>query len=198
MKPEILNRKTVHKGYLHVERLTVRLPAGPTALFEIASHGDSVGVLPFDEKRRCALVVRQFRVAVFAVCGEEFVIEACAGMIEGADTEASVRREAGEELGVQLDTLEFVAQVWPSSGVSTECTALFLAPYSQNDRIGPGGGLAAEHEDITVLEIRLSDLANDVDAGRIVDAKLLTLAMSLRLKRPDLFAKAGADDLPPH
>lgn len=190
-KPKILTRETTHAGYLTVERLTIRLPNGESALREIESHGDSVAVLPYDAARRCALVIRQFRAAVFAACGEDSVVEACAGMIEGEDAETSVRREAEEELGLRLRDIEFVTRIWPSPGVSTERAALFLAPYVPTDRVGPGGGLASEHEDITVIETPLADLAVDAENGRIVDAKLLVLILSLRSRRPDLFARAA-------
>jgi hypothetical protein len=44
-----------------------------------------------------------------------------------------------------------------------------------------------EHEGITVVERSLDGLAFDADQGRIADAKLLTLVLALRLRRPELF-----------
>jgi hypothetical protein len=64
---------------------------------------------------------------------------------------------------------------------------LYLAPYAQADRVGPGGGLAAEYEDITVIEMPLAEMAAMVDGGHIVDMKTLILAQTLRLRRPELF-----------
>ena len=113
--------------------------------------------------------------------------EACAGMIENEDADTTARREAYEELGVDLPSLEFVARVWSSPGVSTERQSLFLAPYRSADRISDGGGVQGEHEGITVVERLLAELAADVDHGRISDGKLLTLVLALRLRRPDLF-----------
>ena len=192
VKPEILDRKTAYAGYLKVERLTIGLAGGETALREIESHGDSVAVLPYDVERRCALIVRQPRAPVLAVTGDDSVLEACAGMIESEAAETTVRREANEELGVTVTTLEFIARVWPSPGVSTERSSLFLAPYHLGDRVGAGGGLAAEHEHITVIETPLAALAADADQGRIVDAKLLSLVQTLRVRRPELFGDPGA------
>ena len=114
--------------------------------------------------------------------------EACAGMIENEDADTTARREAYEELGVDLPSLEFVARVWSSPGVSTERQSLFLAPYRSADRMSDGGGVAGEREGITVVERLLAELAADVDQGRITDGKLLTLVLALRLRRPDLFA----------
>jgi ADP-ribose pyrophosphatase YjhB (NUDIX family) len=63
--------------------------------------------------------------------------EACAGMISeaGQDAEATARREAYEELGVRLASLELVSRVWSSPGVSSERVSLFLAPYVAADRV---------------------------------------------------------------
>ena len=73
------------------------------------------------------LVVRLFRAPVFDTSGEEVLEKACAGMIENEDAEMAVRREAYEELGVALNSLELVARIWSSPGVSTERQSLFLA-----------------------------------------------------------------------
>jgi len=187
MKPEILEREIAHEGYLTVQRLRVRLADGAVVFREVERHGDAAAVLPYDVERRSALVVRSFRVPVFDAAGEEALEEACAGMIadEGADTTA--RREAHEELGIDLSSLEFIARVWSSPGVSTERLSLFLSPCRSADRIGDGGGIEGEHERITVVERPLAELMANVDQGRIADAKLLTLVLALRLRRPDLF-----------
>ena len=146
-----------------------------------------MAVLPYDAERRVALVARQFRAPVFAMSGETILEEACAGMIDSGDAQATARREAHEELGVRLGVLEWVARVWPGPGVGAERQTLFLARYGASDRHGDGGGLASENEGILVVERPLDELAADADAGRIADAKLLTLVMALRLRRPALF-----------
>jgi nudix-type nucleoside diphosphatase (YffH/AdpP family) len=186
--PAILGEDVVHRGYLTVRRLRVRGADGAEAVREVESHGDAIAVLPYDAGRRAALVVRLFRPPVLDAAGEPWLEEACAGMVEGGDSaQATVRREAQEELGVEPHDLEPVARTWSSPGVSTERIALFLAPYDAAARTGPGGGLEAEHEAITVVERPLADLAAEADTGLIADAKLLMLVLALRLRRPELF-----------
>jgi nudix-type nucleoside diphosphatase (YffH/AdpP family) len=184
----ILEREVSHAGYLTIERVRLRLADGAEAFREVERHGDAAAVLPYDAERRCALVIRLLRAPVLIAAGELFSEEACAGMIELEDATTTAHREADEELGVDLPSLEFIARVWSSPGVSTERQSLFLAPYQSSDRTGKGGGAKDEHEGITVVERSLPGLAFDADQGRIADAKLLTLVLALRLRRPELFA----------
>jgi nudix-type nucleoside diphosphatase (YffH/AdpP family) len=188
MNPEILERNIAYSGYLTVERLRVRLADGTQVWREVERHGDAAVVLPYDRVRRSALVVRLFRAPVFETSGAAVLEEACAGMIVNEKAESAARREALEELGVTLHALELVARVWSSPGVSTERQSLFLASYATTDRVGRGGGVPSEHEDITVAERPLAALAADVDLGQIADAKLVMLVLALRVRRPELFA----------
>jgi nudix-type nucleoside diphosphatase (YffH/AdpP family) len=188
MKPRILERTVASAGYLTVERLKLRLSDGAEVSREIEQHGDAAVVLPYDSDRRCALVARLFRAPVMAASGAALSEEACAGMIEIEDAAAAARREAYEELGVELAALEFIGRVWSSPGVSTERQSLFLAPYRLSDRTGEGGGARGEHEGVTVVERPLAALAAAADRAEIADAKLLSLVQTLRLRHPELFA----------
>jgi nudix-type nucleoside diphosphatase (YffH/AdpP family) len=191
MKPEILERRVVRAGYVTVEHLLVQLADGVEVWRDVERHGDGAAVLPYDGDRRTALVLRLFRVPAFDVAGETLLEEACAEMIEHETPETAVRREALEELGVRLGALEWVARVWSSPGVGAERVSLFLAPYNHADRIAPGGGVEDEHESITAVERPLADLAADADVGAIVDVKLLTLVLALRLRQPELFVESA-------
>ena len=170
-------------------RAEVRLDDGTVVWRQIEHHGAAAAVLPYDPERRCTLTVRLFRAPVLYLGRSGEVEEAVAGMLdEGEDAQACARREAMEEAGVRLHALERVAEVWPSPGISTERITLFLAPYAASDRLGPGGGLAQEQENITVLETPLAELGHALAEGRIEDVKLLALVQALQLRRPDLFA----------
>ena len=91
------------------------------------------------------------------------------------------------EAGLRLDALEHVATLWSTPGISTERMHLFLASYRQSDRVGDGGGLAEEHEDIAVVEMGLTELAHLADGGGLTDMKTFALVQSLRLRKPALF-----------
>jgi nudix-type nucleoside diphosphatase (YffH/AdpP family) len=187
MEPKLIDLKTLHEGWGRLLALRIRLPDGEVIKREVEDHGAAVCVLPYDPERRVAILVRQFRAAVFHASGEAEVLEAPAGMLDEDDPADCARREALEEVGLTLTALEPAGAVWTMPGISTEFMHLYLAPYRPGDRTGAGGGVAGEHENITVAEMALSDLARMADGGELVDLKTLTLVQSLRLRRPDLF-----------
>jgi nudix-type nucleoside diphosphatase (YffH/AdpP family) len=187
MSHQVIDLKTLHEGWGRLLALRIRMADGRVMRREIEDHGAAVGVLPYDPARRVAMLVRQFRAAVFHASREPEVLEAPAGLLEEDNPADCARREALEEVGLSLRALEPVAGVWTMPGISTEYMHLFLAPYGTGDRTGDGGGLPDEHEDITVVEMSLAELAALADQGRLSDLKTLVLVQTLRLRRPDLF-----------
>jgi nudix-type nucleoside diphosphatase (YffH/AdpP family) len=188
MTVQIISIDTLHQGRSKFLILTLRLRDGQTMRREIEDHGAAVCVLPYDPQRRRAILVRQFRAPVFLATNREETLEAIAGILESEDPQACARREAFEEAGLELKALEHVGSAWTMPGVSTERMHLYLATYREADRVGPGGGLAEAHENTTVVELALSELAAREDAGQLDDMKTALLVQTLRLRRPDLFA----------
>jgi nudix-type nucleoside diphosphatase (YffH/AdpP family) len=187
MPHEVIDVKTLHEGWGRLLALRIRLPDGQVMKREVEDHGAAVSVLPYDPARRVAMMVRQFRAAVFHAAGEPEVLEAPAGLLDEDDPADCARREALEEVGLTLRSLEPVGGVWTMPGISTEHMHLFLAPYGPADRTGDGGGLADENEHITVVEMDLSELAAMADLGQLTDLKTLALVQTLRLRHPGLF-----------
>ena len=188
----IVDSKRVREGYANITVLTLADDQGEEHQREVVSFGEAVCVLPFDPARRVCLVVRLPRAPLLWAGVEVELVEAPAGMIDpGEAPEATGRREAFEEAGVVLGALEPVATCWTSPGVIAERVHLFLAPYGMADRKGAGGGLAHEHEGITVEELPLDELWRLADEGGLQDMKTLTLALWLRIRRPDLAESAA-------
>lgn len=189
---EIVAREVAYEGWLSLSIVSIRTADGRIMRREVVEHGKATAVLAYDPERRTAMLVRQLRAPVYMTSGDEVLLEAIAGMLDdGTDAPTTARREAMEETGLRLGELEFVANAWPSPGMLTERLSLFLAPYSARDRIGAGGGLAEEHEQIEVVEMPLRDLAALVDEGRMYDMKTLALIQSLRVRKPHLFEPAS-------
>ena len=165
----------------YVIRYTRRDGVTETLSREMHDHGHGATMLPYDQHRGTVLLVRQFRLPVHLNGGDGFIIEACAGLLDGNDPAECARREAEEELGFRLSSLRKVANTFMSPGAVTERITLFLANYDHDHRIGEGGGVAHEGEDIEILEIPFNELRRLVKSGGIVDAK--TVMLSLFLER---------------
>ncbi|MCJ2033894.1 NUDIX domain-containing protein [Methylobacterium sp. J-068] len=188
MAPIIRGTRIVHDGWSRFLVAEVTMPDGTRLAREIEDHGRAVAVLPYDPTRRVALLVEQFRTPAFYAAGIASILEAPAGLLDESEPEEGARREAYEETGVRLGALEPVTCGWSMPGISTEQMDLYLAAYEASDRTGRGGGVAGEHEDITVHEIPLAELAARSDRGELTDLKTLALVLTLRLRRPELFA----------
>jgi nudix-type nucleoside diphosphatase (YffH/AdpP family) len=185
--PEILKRKLLHEGWNRFWLVTVRLDNGDRIERIVEDHGAVAAVLPYNPERKCATLVRQFRAPAFIADERADLQEAVAGVVEDGDPAECGKREAMEETGLELHNLEYVASPWSTPGLSTERMHLYLATYGEADRVGTGGGLDEEHENITVEEVPLAVLAGMADRGEIDDLKTFTLVQTLRLRRPELF-----------
>jgi nudix-type nucleoside diphosphatase (YffH/AdpP family) len=182
MPVEIREIETVYEGYLTLRKATLATADGSIFMREIEDHGQACAVLPYDPQRRCALLVSLPRAPVIWSGGPNELLEAIAGMLDGDPPETCARKA-----GLRLQALEPVGAAYASPGVSTEKLHLFLAPYASADRTGAGGGIAEEHELITVVELPLAELWARQAAGHIEDLKTLTLLLALRVRHPDLF-----------
>ena len=188
---EIVGRDVAYAGWLTLSIVSIRMADGRIMRREVVEHGKATAVLAYDPERRMAMLVRQLRAPVYLTSGDDVLLEAIAGMLDdGTDAPATARREAMEEAGLRLGELELVANAWPSPGMLTERLSLFLAPYRASDRVGTGGGLAEEHEQIEVVEMPLGELAGLVDRGEVYDMKTLILVQTLRVRKPHLFETA--------
>ena len=186
---QIKQVETLYEGWRKLLKLTVQMPDGRTMAREVLNSADAAAVLPYDPERRMVLLIRQFRAPVMHVEGHADFLEAVAGLLDKDEPEACARREAMEEAGLRVRTLEPVAKAWSAPGITTERLHLFLAPYTTADRVGEGGGLAGEHEEIEVLEIGIDELMNLLEQGAIADMKTLALVQALQLRHPELFGK---------
>ncbi len=181
--------RLAHDGWLKLRVATLSGDDGVEFNREIEDHGPAVAVLPYDAQRRVALLVKLPRAPVLFKGATSTFLEAPAGIREAdEDPAACARREAMEEVGVELDHLDEAGHTWSMCGVSTERMHLFLAPYTEARRTAKGGGLAEEHENIVVVEVPLADLRDMADRNVLDDMKTLCLVQTLRLRRPELFA----------
>jgi len=183
---------TVYEGWRKLLKLTVQMPDGRAMIREVLNSGDAAAVLPYDLERRKVILVRQFRAPVMHREGHPDFLEAVAGLLDGDEPDACARRETMEEAGIRVERLEPLGHFWSAPGVTTERVHLFLAPYTQADRVAAGGGLADEHEEIEVLEVGFDDLASLLADNTIADMKTAILVQALQLKHRRPFSRDAA------
>lgn len=148
---------------------------------EVYNTGDGAAILLYDPDRSRVVLIRQFRAPAFLSGGHEALIEVCAGRLEGADAESRIVKEAEEETGFTVRHPRRLFDAYMSPGSYCEKLTFFVAQYTPSDRIGDGGGLEEEGEDIEVLEPTLDEALAMIDRGEIIDAKTILLLQYARL-----------------
>jgi nudix-type nucleoside diphosphatase (YffH/AdpP family) len=152
---------------------------------ETYDRGNGATILLHDVARRTVLLSRQFRYPVYANHHPDgMLIETAAGLLDGEDPATAIRREAAEELGVEVGEVEHVFDVYMSPGSVTERIHFFAAPYTPGSRVGAGGGLAEDGEDIEVLELPFDGALAMIESGEIADAKTIMLLQWAALRGP--------------
>ncbi|QKV19915.1 NUDIX domain-containing protein [Oricola thermophila] len=181
------NIKTVHDGWGRFHLVTLRSPDGSEHLRQVEDHGEAACVLPYDPVRHVVTLVRQPRVGPLFAGDGGVLLEAPAGLTDGEAPLEAARREAMEETGLRLSDLDSVGAFWTMPGCATERVHLFLAAYGEADRVGAGGGVPQEGEEIEVVEMPVAVAARQVASGGICDMKTVLLLQALQIRHPALF-----------
>lgn len=152
---------------------------------ETYDRGNGAAILLYDVLRRKVLLTRQFRFPAYVNDHPDgLVVEVAAGLLDDDDPETAIRREASEELGVEVGVLTHVFDVYMSPGSVTERLHCYAAPYTAADRTGAGGGIADEGEDIEIVEYDVDDAHAAIRDGRIADGKTIMLVQWATLDGP--------------
>ena len=175
---EIHSRRRIFDGFFKIEEADLAYerfdgtmtPPLKRLVFE---RGDSVAAIVYHREEKRLLFLRQFRYPTYEK-GPGWLTEAVAGMQEhGEPAEDALRREIVEELGYEVAHLEPITTFYVSPGGSSERIILFYAEVNAAGKVGPGGGLVEENEDIVTVSWSPAELAEAVAAGQIQDAKTL-------------------------
>jgi ADP-ribose pyrophosphatase len=161
-------------------------------------RGDSVGVLLYDPGDDAIVLVRQFRYPVYASldpaarAGDSarraWLLEIVAGVHDpGRSVKGVARKELLEEAGYQVKgELQPITTLYPSPGGSSERIHLFLGEVDHRQRVGAGGGVPAEGEDIQIVVLPFSQAMDLVARGEINDAKTIIALQHLALRKAGL------------
>ncbi|MBL8598408.1 MAG: NUDIX domain-containing protein [Devosia sp.] len=149
---------------------------------ETYDRGDGAAVLLCDRADGAVILIRQFRYPAFYRGESPYLIEVCAGKLEGDDPETCARREAEEETGYRVGELIKAFDCFMSPGSVTERLTLYVG-FVDSPAGGAGGGLHHEGEDIEVLRLPFARAMAMIESGEIADAKTLLLLQYAALKR---------------
>jgi nudix-type nucleoside diphosphatase (YffH/AdpP family) len=153
---------------------------------ETYDRGNGATVLLYDPRRRTVVLTRQFRMPAFVNGHDGMLIEAPGGLLEEASPEERIRAEVEEETGYRVHAVRKVFEAFMSPGSVTEKLYFFVAEYDAEARIGRGGGVADEGEDIEVLELPFDEAMEMIARGEIMDGKTMMLLQYAALHLPVL------------
>lgn len=152
-----------------------------TLVRETYDRGNGATILLYNRDRHTVILTRQFRYPTYVNGWHGLMIETCAGLLDQRDPAEAIRRETEEETGYRVDSPQKVMEIYMSPGSVTEKIYFFVAEYHPEHRIGEGGGLLDDGEDIGVLEMDADAAMQMIERGEIVDGKTIILLQYARL-----------------
>lgn len=151
---------------------------------EVYDRGNGATILLYNKERQTIVLTRQFRLPTY-VNGNTtgLLIESCAGLLDQDNPEECIKRETEEETGYKVSAVKKVFEAYMSPGSVTEILYFFVAEYHSGMKVGEGGGLDHEHEDIEVLELPFARALEMMTTGEIKDGKTMLLLQYAQLTR---------------
>ena len=170
MKDEALQEKylsgeDIYPGkIIRVQKWTVALPNGQTAMREIVLHNGAAAIVPVDDQGRVTLV-RQYRTPL-----DQCTWEIPAGKLDSPSEDPfhAAQRELEEETGLQAETWKHLTTVYTTPGFCNEKIAIYLATGLSQHPAHPDAD-----EFLGLNKLPLEDAVALCMEGKIQDGKTL-------------------------
>lgn len=150
---------------------------------ETYDRGNGATILLYSKLKQTVVLTRQFRFPAFVNEHDGMLIETCAGLLDRDDPHTCIRKETEEETGYRIEEVRKVFEAFMSPGSVTERLYFFVGEYFDEDKLGEGGGVEAEGEEIEVLELPLDEALAMIETGAITDGKTIMLLQYAKLHR---------------
>ncbi len=180
-----IKKKLLSDNYYILKRVTfdylMKSGKWVNQMREVYDRGDGAGILLYNKHKGTVILIKQFRMPTYLNDNKDgFLVEVCAGLLDQDNPEACIIRETEEEVGYRLKSVKKIYEGYSSPGVMTEKMHFFVGEYTDDMKVGAGGGLASEHEDIEVLEIPFEKAIGMLENGEIVDTRTIVLLQYAR------------------
>ena len=153
---------------------------------EAYDRGNGATILLFNKSHNTVILTRQFRLPTYVNGNKDgMLIETCAGLLDDNNAEDCIKKETEEETGFKISKVQKLFEAYMSPGSVTEIVHFFIAHYSKDMKVGTGGGLAEEHENIEVLELDFDKAYAMIQSGEIKDGKTIMLLQYAKIN--DIF-----------
>ncbi len=175
---QILNRETVYKGHFELQKITFRhkLFSGEMSgevVRELLIKGEAAALIAYDPTLDKVVLIEQVRIGAYDAGQKKspWLLELVAGMVDKGNEEPAevAMREAKEEAGLEVTTVQHALSVWDSPGGQLERLHLFLG-LIDSTQVKSGevhGLLEEENEDILVHVVSREQAYQWVEDGTI-------------------------------
>ncbi|MCW3115166.1 MAG: ADP-ribose pyrophosphatase [Segetibacter sp.] len=161
---------------------------------EVYFSSNGATVLLYNRENNTVILTRQFRLPAFMNKHPTgMMIETCAGIVEdNEDPSEGIIREIEEETGYKVQRVTKIFELYSTPGSVAEMIHYYVAEYSSDQKVGDGGGLEEEKEEIDVIELSFEEAFIKIHSGEIRDAKTVIL---LQYAKMYLFQEEKVFDL---
>ena len=159
--------------------------------WELFRRGRAAALLPYDPWTDQVVLIEQFRLPALAAEVDPLMTEIPAGLCDGDEAaEDTVRREIGEEIGLETDRLAPIADVVLTPGGSDERCTIFAgrvhAPSAGPDGVAGIAGLISENEDIRTRVLPATVAVERALSGQYASSVTVIALLWLALRREAL------------
>jgi ADP-ribose pyrophosphatase len=176
---EWIGRESLMKGFFTIDKVRFRHgmfngDMSPELYWYLLKRPDAVCAVVVNPEREVLYFVRQFRLAIAEKGDDPWSVELAAGVVDGNESqEEAIIREVREELGFEVEKVQFVQKIYPSPAFLTERIFLYYIEVSDAQRISAGGGTQHEHEDLEILEVPFGQIKSFLESHAVIDSKTL-------------------------
>jgi len=177
MKYHLLQEGIVYDHVFQIKKARIKHELFNSDTIEVdrfcIERGDSVAIVLYEKDTDSLLFTKQFRYPTIKE-SDGWILELTAGSLEGnEDPEQRVKMEVEEEIGYQVNGLDFISSFFVSPGGSSERIFLFYTEVNSSDKVFKGGGMIAEKEDIQLVKMPVKDVHNHFKNNQFRDAKTI-------------------------